>query len=539
MQKLIDQLKAIWADLSPQRRMFAVGGLITIVGTVAILVAVNSGENYTKLLKPAKDQNVEAITDALEARTIPSRMGEDGWITVPAAHLDEARLIASMAHGKVEGVGLEMFDQPTFGASQFDKYVNYIRGLEGELGRTIARIDGVRSARVHLTIPKRRPIRSLQKPPKASVNVRLMENMMIPRDRVRSIQLMAASAVEGMDPDKVSVTDQHGNNLSAPESASKSDDRALKLKHKYEESVTERVLNMLEPVVGVGKVRVNVTADMDFASVQETRTDIDPDKQTVKSESTSEETSTSDQTGAGGVVGQAANDPQRNPDGLGGAKTNSLKKSEQRVFENATTITKRAEGGARIKQLSVGVIIDGYMGENAEGQSSWTAWTPDEMKKFEDALKSGTGIVEGRGDQLSIENIQFRDVPVIQEVEEPMLSPFVQQIIEWGIMLLIAIMVIFGVLRPLMKNLIPAITPTTALAVAGGGTMAGSAPAAANSGMRAEDISAGALPFPGQPQSDVVRVGERLRLQAIESTKQNPERAVEVIRAWLLTEDPQ
>ena len=159
-------------------------------------------------------------------------------------------------------------------------------------------------------------------------------------------------------------------------------------------------------------------------------------------------------------------------------------------------------------------------------------------KKFEDALKSGTGIVEGRGDQLSIENIQFRDVPVMQEVEEPMLSPFVQQLIEWGIMLLIAVMVIFGVLRPLMKNLIPSITPTTALAVAGGGTMAGSAPAA-NSGMRAEDISAGALPFPGQPQSDVVRVGERLRLQAIESTKQNPERAVEVIRAWLLTEDPQ
>ena len=127
MQKLIDQLKAFWADLSPQRRMFAVGGLITVIGTAAILIAVNSGENYTKLLKPAKDQNVEAITEALEARSIPSRMGEDGWITVPAAHLDEARLIASMAHGKVDGVGLEMFDQPTFGASQFDKYVNYIR----------------------------------------------------------------------------------------------------------------------------------------------------------------------------------------------------------------------------------------------------------------------------------------------------------------------------------------------------------------------------------------------------------------------------
>ena len=315
---------------------------------------------------------------SLEARSIPSRMGEDGWITVPA-HLDEARLIASMTHGKVDG-GLEMFDQPTFGASQFDKYVNYIRGLEGELGRTIARIDGVKSARVHLTIPKRRPIRSLQKPPKASVNLRLAENMMLPRGRVRSIQLMAASAVEGMNPDKVSVTDQHGNNLSAPEDASKGDDRALKLKNKYEESVSERVLNMLEPVVGVGKVRVNVTASMDFANVQETRTDIDPDKQTVKSESTSEETSTSDQTGAAGVVGQAANDPQRAQGGAGGGKTNSLKKSEQRVFENAMTVTKRAEGGARVKQLSVGVIIDGYMGEDADGKQVWTAWTADEMK---------------------------------------------------------------------------------------------------------------------------------------------------------------
>jgi flagellar M-ring protein FliF len=539
MQKLIDQLKAFWANLTPQRRMFAVGGLVTVVGAAAILVAVNSGENYSKLLKPAKDQNVEAITDALEARSIPSRMGENGWITVPAAHLDEARLVASMAHGKVDGVGLEMFDQPTFGASQFDKYVNYIRGLEGELGRTIARIDGVKSARVHLTIPKRRPIRSLQKPPKASVNLRLAENMMIPRSRVRSIQLMAASAVEGMDPDKVSVTDQHGNNLSAPEDVSKGDDRALKLKNKYEEGVSERVLNMLEPVVGVGKVRVNVTASMDFANVQQTRTDIDPDKQTVKSESTSEETSTNDQTGAGGVVGQAANDPQRAQGAGAGGKTNSLKKSEQRVFENAMTITKRAEGGARVKQLSVGVIIDGYMGENADGEKQWTAWTTEEMKKFADALKGATGVDIDRGDQLSIENIQFRDVPVIQEEEEPALSPFVQQLIEWGLMLGIAMMVIFGVLRPLLKSLVPAMQPSTALAVAGGGTMAGGDADLSGMGVATENISAGALPFPGSDQSDVVRVGERLRLQAIESTKQNPERAVEVIRAWLLTEDPQ
>ena len=129
-------------------------------------------------------------------------------------------------------------------------------------------------------------------------------------------------------------------------------------------------------------------------------------------------------------------------------------------------------------------------------------------------------------------------MPVIQEVEEPALSPFVQQLIEWGIMLAIAMMVIFGVLRPLLKNFTPSMEPSTALAVAGGGTMAGAADQP-GMGVASQDISAGALPFPNGEQSDVVRVGERLRLQAIESTKQNPERAVEVIRAWLLTEDPQ
>ncbi|MFT5430579.1 MAG: flagellar M-ring protein FliF [Myxococcota bacterium] len=553
----LDQFKTIWGGLSKGRRTLAIGILAVVMGGFAWLIASETSQNWKQVARGTSPESVKAVVESLRAQQIPVRMGDDGTIEVPAEHLDIARVEIATQSASGNVVGMEIFDEPKFGTTQFQDQVNYIRALEGELSRTITTLGPVSRARVHLVIPQKSLFVRDQKVPTASVKIAMTPGARLGRNQSAGIQWLVASAIEGMSSEQVTVIDGAGSILAGPGAGENdSGETAYTLKEEYEEMTQLRVLELLEPLVGAGKVRVNVTTDMDFSEVNETVTDIDPEKSTLRSEQTREEQSTgTERNKVGGVAGQAGNDPARVAGGQGAApnQTQTAKKEATRTWDNSTTIRTKKMGGARVTKLNIGVIIDGDWEEGDDGENVWAPRSAEDIASITEVVRSGAGIQTDRGDQLTVVSIKFQDVPVTAELPPPAISHGIAELIKYGVALLLVLLLVFGVVRPLIKSAKPSLSKaalakfTDPTATAGGETAlaplddAGDAlVAAAAQVVDTDEImsssgAAGELPA-HQPETALAPHGELLRKEAVLMTTETPERAVAVIRAWLLME---
>jgi flagellar M-ring protein FliF len=346
--------------------------------------------------------------------------------------------------------------------------------LETELGRTIMKVQGVKGARVHLALPK--PSVFLQDSHKAtaSVMLQLYPGRRLEPGQVAAVVHLVASSVPELSASDVTVVDQAGSLLNSPDESSESaaNTRQLEYTHKLEESYQRRIVEMLEPLVGTGRVRATVTADLDFTVTEETHENYDPQKTAVRSEQTSNETRKGGD-GAEGIPGALSNQPPGtsgapviagasatpgSPPGQTAAVTSGPSSSAQkstRNFEVDRTLAYVKQPVGTLKRLSVGVVLDDWQKVDEEGKVTTQPMSDADIKRFTQLVRESIGLKDDRGDQLNVLNQAFRgnaangpvDAPPLWQA--PWVSQVAKQVIGAGLVLLVA----FLILRPLMKSL--------------------------------------------------------------------------------------
>ncbi len=393
---------------------FGIGRLAAILGIGAGVAAalfamtMNLGQPKALLYSNLDLKEAGTITQALDQAGVKYEVKGDGsTILVPRDEVASTRLMLSSKGLPTSGsVGYEIFDNSNaLGQTDFVQQLNRQRALEGELARTIQSLDGVTSARVHLVLPKRELFEEEAQQPSASVSIGV-GGREPGADQVRAIQNLVACAVPNMKPDKVTVVDQHAKTLSGGEAgdALAADGR----KSEVEARIAKSVKTMVEGLVGAGKARVNVTADLDLARVTTQQETYDPDGQVVRSESTTESSSKENQPDASGGTTATANIPGG---GAGSSATNSSATGATESTTNyeisKTLRTETVEPG-QVKRISVAVAVDGATAIGKDGKpGAYTPRTAEEMQRIEQLVRTAVGFDQNRGDQVTVVNVRF------------------------------------------------------------------------------------------------------------------------------------
>ena len=338
--KSVREVAKRYADLNAATRMLLAGvlSLATVVAVVAIVFGTGSTYQYAFTNLGPEDSTDAAA--ALKAAGINFRTEAGGSaISVPASQVHEARLmLAAQGLPRGGGVGFELFDRGDFGASEFTQRVNLRRATEGELARTISRLQSVRSARVHVTLPEKGLYRDDDRHASAAVVLNLQPGRNMQERELAGVRHLVASAVAGLSPDAVTVVDQRGTVLSGDLSATA---KQAKEQRDIESSLEQRITDLFEPAVGRGAVVAKVTANLDTTEVETTQDTYDPDTATVRSEHKTTETVNADGTTGSGVAGAAANQPVAAVPGggSGSSRTQTARDDEVRNYEIAKKIT--------------------------------------------------------------------------------------------------------------------------------------------------------------------------------------------------------
>jgi flagellar M-ring protein FliF len=481
------------------------------------------------------------ITQALDQANIRYEAKGDGsTLMVARDEVASTRLLLSGKGLPTAGsVGYEIFDQTSVvGQTDFVQQLNRQRALEGELARTIQSLDGVTSARVHLVLPKRELFEDEIQQASASVSIAVGAREPSP-DQVRAIQNLVAGAVPNMKPDRVTVVDQHAKTLSG---GSEGDAMAADgRKSAVEARVAKTVKTLVEGVVGPGKARVNVTADLDLSQVTIQQETFDPDGQVVRSETTSEENANENQPNQTGAVTAAANIPGAPPNAEGNVNSASGRTGTTTNYDISKTVRTEVKEPGQVKRLSVAVAVDGVTAPaGADGKpGAYTARPAAEMQRIEQLVRTAVGFDAQRGDQVTVINVQFprADTGGGVVAANPLMGfdkNDIMQIVQWVILLIVALLTIFFVVRPLFNGSAGPRTGVTRLVTTADGQQM----------MLPMDPSSGdplALPGPDQSEMEqriaIAKIEGQVKASSIkrvaEFVESHPEESVALLRTWL------
>jgi flagellar M-ring protein FliF len=475
--KRMDSLKSL-AQTPAARQLFMLAG---IAGAVAIGIAAvmwSRAPNYGLLYGGLEQKDAAAVTQALQAGNTPYTLSTDGSsIFVPAADVAGVRLKLA-GQGLPQGSGASAAPQADspFGMSDMAERSRYQSMLESDLSSTIAGLQSVRAARVHLALPKPSAFVRDNKPASASVVVSLYPGRQLDQGQVAAIVHLVAASVPDLDTRQVSVIDQGGNLLtvSDPDSASAIGDSRLRLSNRIEATYTQRVEDLLTPLVGAGKVRAQVFADLDFSQTEKASETFNHDNPALRSEQTNSETRT-DAANNGGVPGALSNQPPNtganptaaNPAAGGGkpgqnaatqtAQTPTQKTdSATRNYELDRTVSHVTDPAGKVARLSVAVVVDNKQVPDKDGKNKSVPFSAEEIARLTELTKNAVGFSAARGDSVSVINEAFHGVTAD---EEPQSTPFWERpgmldLIKQGLGVMIALIVGFFVLRPILKGLL-------------------------------------------------------------------------------------
>ena len=544
--------------LTAALQRFGIGRLAAILGIAAGLAAVmaaifmNLGQPKALLYSNLDLKEAGNITTALDQAGVKYEVKGDGsTIMVPRDEVAATRLMLSAKGMPTAGsVGYEIFDNASaLGQTDFVQQLNRQRALEGELARTIRALDGVTSARVHLVLPKRQLFEEEAELPSASVSIGV-GGREPNADQVRAMQNLVAGAVPNLKPDRVTVVDQHAKTLSGGDTgmAAAADSR----KSEVELRIAKQVKALVEGIVGAGKARVNVSADVDMARVTTQEEKYDPDGQVIRSESTTDENSKEASADGSGQASVAANIPG-GPGSDTNANTNSAGKQESTTnYEISKSVrTEVLEPGA-VKRLSVAVAVDGVTAIGKDGKpGAYTPRSAEEMQRIEQLVRASVGFNTDRGDQMSVVNVRFPSPEDTGGVAAA--SPLmgfdkndIMRAAELAVLAIVGILMIFFVARPLIGG--------------GGGGKKGNGGVAGAAGQPpvtrivvtpdgqqmqiAADGSMSQLALPGPSASedngvriDMARVDGQVRQSAVKKVSEfveaHPDESVSILRSWL------
>jgi flagellar M-ring protein FliF len=470
VQGLVEFVKTIGAT----RVMAMAAVAVALVGFFAFLILRVTAVPMTPLFTDLAFEDSSAIVRDLERQAIPYQTRNDGAIIlVPKDAVTRLRMkLAESGLPKGGSVGYEIFDKSdALGATSFVQNINHLRALEGELARTIRSIDRVASARVHLVLPERPLFSRERQEPSASIVLKLRGSL--EAQHVRAIRHLIASAVNGLKPGRVSIVDESGRLLAdgADDNVSGlsagADDRKLT----FERRMRENVENIVSSIVGPGRARVQLTADFDFNRITQTTDKFDPEGRVVRSSQTREETHNSHE-GKDGQVTVANELPGGQQKAADAAvNKNDNRKSEEIVnYEiSRTTKTEVIEGG-RVNRISVAVLVDGTYAKNAAGDSVYTPREKEELDRIAALVRSAIGFDQKRGDQVEIVNLRFAELPQnLAATPKGWLDigdftkDDIMRGIEMLVMFLLGMVVLFFVIRPLVRRIITPDEPALAL----------------------------------------------------------------------------
>jgi len=440
---------------------------VLMLGFFAFLVMRAQTPNLAPLYTGLTLEDSSAIISELQTLNTPYELrGEGDTILVPRDQITTLRMTLAGSGLPQRGqVGYEIFDQQsTLGATSFVQNINNVRALEGELARTITSLTRIKTARVHLVLPERELFRRERKDPTASIVLSVRGELS--SGEIRAIQHMVAAAIEGMTPSHVSIVDDQGNLLASgtgDEAGGALSGEATERTLSYENLMRTRVEDMLANVVGAGRARVEVSADIDFNRSTTTQETFDPNSQVVRSSQLRESENVS--AGANGQVTVANELPgaSANADAAGTEKgTTSEEVTNYEISK--TTQTAVTEPG-QIKRLSVAVVVDGTYTDDGAGNMTYAPRSADEITQILTLVRSAVGYSDTRGDTVEVVNMQFAERPGLSTPGTDGtggLLDFTRDDLmngaQMAVTLLIALALVFFVMRPLLKKVL---TPET------------------------------------------------------------------------------
>ena len=406
--------------LAPGKRLLVGGVVLACVAAFALLIMLANRTDYRPLFTNLASEDAGEIVKKLKEAKTPYQITPDGkGVMVPADRVYELRLsLASEGLPQGGGVGFEIFDRKNFGMTEFVQKLNYQRALQGELARTITQISGVEQARVHLVIPEKTLFKEAEKPPTASVVLKMKGSKGLRDTEVQGVVHLISSSIEGMNADNVTVLDSRGKILSKggsgmADASAKATSTMQETQRGYERNAEERLQTLLDRVVGGGKSVARVSATFDFKQVERVEEKFDPETIAVRSEQRTEEKA-GGSAATSGVPGVQTNLGRTTPGG-GAAAGGGSKNDETLNYEVSRSTSRTVEPVGTLSKISVAILVDGKYEaaapgkDGAAGKAKYVPRSPDELQKIEALVKGAVGFNQERGDQISIQNIPFQD----------------------------------------------------------------------------------------------------------------------------------
>lgn len=446
-------------------------GLAVAVAIGTVVVLWSAEPNYSPLYTNVSGQDASEIANVLSANEIKYKIDADtGTIMVAQSKAAEARLkLASQGLPQGTTRGLEMLQEDQgMGTSQFIESARYNHALEAELSRSIESIRSVEKARVHLALPKQSIFIRNRTKPSASVMTKLYAGRRLTPGQVDAIVHMVASSIPLMEASQVTVVDQFGRLLTGDRDGDMAQTtKQFEYNRKLEDSYADRIIELLQPIVGEGKVNAEVSASLDFSKIESTREAYDPERSVIRSEQVSEQ-EVRDITQAMGIPGALSNQPPgsgtTDPEAAQGDATAAQlpanqNRSATRNFEVDRLISHTRNPSGTILRLSVAVLIDSKTQLKDDGSSEKVPYSEEEIKRFESLIKEIIGFDQNRGDSVSVINQAFISEPV-ETVEVPMWKSLMQESWVWdlakqilGAIGVLIVYLVFG--RPFLRSLNP------------------------------------------------------------------------------------
>ena len=528
-----------------QRMRLGVGVALLVAVAIAAIV-LGRQPDYRVLFANLSDKDGGAIVAQLSQMNVPYKYADGGGaILIPSERVHDVRLrLATQGLPKGSVTGFELMESNRFGITQFQERLNFQRGLEGELTRSIQALSSVQGARVHLALPNQNGFFREQQKPSASVLVSLHPGRILDRAQLAGIVHLVASSVPELSPSAVSVLDDTGKLLSqSPDTAAGTgvDAQQLQYVQQIEQQYTRRIMDILEPVVGRNNVKAQVSAEVDFSQTESTseqhRPNQSPDASAVRSQQVVESNGPQGNPLPTGVPGAASNQPPAassapingaNPAptagaGQQGALGAGSKRESVINYEVDKTVRVTRGGSGAVKRLTAAVVVN-YQSAEDKGKTVAKALTPEQLEQMTALVRETIGFNKERGDSVNLMNTPFQvdatpanDVPLWKQPEMLELA----KSFAWPVgAVLFAALVLLGLVRPALKGQ----ERPRAIAVAGGSVDA----------VEAEQPERPALPAPAKKDELLPVTPEQLRLEEARMlAKENPMAVANILKTWV------
>lgn len=452
--------------LSIIRQIALMVGFATIVATAVAIVIWSQDTPYKPLMGSLEGYNAKEILNTLDEASIDYRINtQTGVLSVPQDVLHDARMaLAGTVLAEDPGVGLELIDKEQgLGTSQFIENARYRRGLEGELARTIASLNSIRAARVHLALPKQSVFVRDAREPRASVFLEIYTGQALSREQANAIMSLVAASISELKMSNVTLVDQKGNLLSKDDQDQEDllITKQLEYTQKLEDSLLQRLNRLLDPLIGTQNYKAEIAAEVDFTEIEQAEELFNPDLIALRSEQTvNQESMLSPE---GGIPGALTNQPpgageapEQIIDPATGQPMKPLERKAEatRNYEVDRTMSYTKKQVGRIQRLTVAVAVNDKQQLNAEtGEMTLVSWAAEELTRIEMLVKDSVGFNAARGDSVSVINSAFLGTPESLEPPPFWTQPWFWDVVKQILAGIFILILIFGVIRPVVRNL--------------------------------------------------------------------------------------